>query len=191
MLPRNCKSKRCSLRKEYKGEASCCSIRAFWRGKLEILVPRSKLCPPPSSSVIVLIHNASGDGAPRWLYWRPWSRRAYGLLRGAGATRAISVHAQRKGYVRAQAQARKRALTEPEFDLGVLAARTETINVCCLSLPVRGTSLWQPVQTKTPEVFLIHWQSINNHSQPFNIQQPLTFHCQHKEINYFPNTRMV
>lgn len=71
---------------------------------------------------------------------------------------------------------------EPEFDLGVLAARTETINVCCLSLPVRGTSLWQPVQTKTPEVFLIHRKSINNHSQPFNIQKPLTFHCQHKEI---------
>lgn len=65
----------------------------------------------PSSSVIVLTHNASGDGALRWLYRVTWSRRARGLLRGAGATRAISVHAQRKGYVRAQAQARKRALT--------------------------------------------------------------------------------
>lgn len=72
---------------------------------------KNQTVPPPSSSVIVLIHNTSGDGALRWLYRVTWSRRARGLLRGAGATRAISVHAQRKGYVRAQAQARKRALT--------------------------------------------------------------------------------
>lgn len=48
MLPRNCKRKRCSLRKECKGEASCCSTRTFLRGKLEILVPRTKLCLPPA-----------------------------------------------------------------------------------------------------------------------------------------------